>query len=338
MGKQKCLTDREKGQIDILRKEGLSNRKIAQKINRSPNVVDHYVNQGEEYGKNYKGRTVTALTLKEKRKILRVASNSALSTSKIKELANVEASKSTVRRAILSAPHLQRKKLQKKPPINAIRKQNRLNFAKDHMNWGSTTNNDPGDWKFVVFTDEKKFNIDGPDGYNYYFHDLRKEERFLTRHHSREGGVMVWGAITYYGTLELEVVSGKMTGNSYKMMLENKFPKIREIFGPLPWIFQQDNAPVHTAGVVRNWISMQNVETLSWPPYSPDLNIIENVWGWLTRKVYENGRQFETKTELIRSIRAAWSEISLNYLESLYNSMPNRIFDVILQKGGYTKY
>lgn len=102
------------------------------------------------------------------------------------------------------------------------------------MNWGSTTNNDPGDWKFVVFTDEKKFNIDGPDGYNYYFHDLRKEERFLTRHHSREGGVMVWGAITYYGTLELEVVSGKMTGNSYKMMLENKFPKIREIFGPLP--------------------------------------------------------------------------------------------------------
>lgn len=206
------------------------------------------------------------------------------------------------------------------------------------MNWGSTTNNDPGDWKFVVFTDEKKFNIDGPDGYNYYFHDLRKEERFLTRHHSREGGVMVWGAITYYGTLELEVVSGKMTGNSYKMMLENKFSKIREIFGPLPWIFQQDNAPVHTAGVVRNWISMQNVETLSWPPYSPDLNIIENVWGWLTRKVYENGRQFETKTELIRSIRAAWSEISLNYLESLYNSMPNRIFDVILQKGGYTKY
>lgn len=198
------------------------------------------------------------------------------------------------------------------------------------MNWGSTTNNDPGDWKFVVFTDEKKFNIDGPDGYNYYFHDLRKEERFLTRHHSREGGVMVWGAITYYGTLELEVVSSKMTGNSYKMMLENKFPKIREIFGPLPWIFQQDNAPVHTAGVVRNWISMQNVETLSWPPYSPDLNIIENVWGWLTRKVYENGRQFETKTELIRSIRAAWSEISLNYLESIYNSMPNRIFDVIL--------
>lgn len=117
MGKQKCLTDREKGQIGILRKEVLSNRKIAQKINRSPNVVDHYVNQGEEYGKNYKGRTVTALTLKEKRKILRVASNSALSTSKIKELANVEASKSTVRRAILSAPHLQRKKLQKNLPL-----------------------------------------------------------------------------------------------------------------------------------------------------------------------------------------------------------------------------
>jgi len=45
--------------------------------------------------------------------------------------------------------------------------------------------------KTVVFSDEKKFNIDGPDGYNYYFHDIRKEECFLSRHHTCAGGVMV---------------------------------------------------------------------------------------------------------------------------------------------------
>ena len=58
------------------------------------------------------------------------------------------------------------------------------------------------DWRTVVFTAEKKFNLDGPDGYNYYFHDLRKDYRFLNRHHSREGGVLVWGAIMYYATID----------------------------------------------------------------------------------------------------------------------------------------
>ncbi|XP_039968910.1 uncharacterized protein LOC120780715 [Bactrocera tryoni] len=84
-----------------------------------------------------------------------------------------------------------RLKLQKKPPLNDARKELRLNFSREHMAWKS-------DWRYVVFSDEKKFNLEGPDGYNYYFHDLRKEEHHLDRLHSRVGRVMVWGAISYY--------------------------------------------------------------------------------------------------------------------------------------------
>lgn len=62
---------------------------------------------------------------------------------------------------------------------------------------------------------------------------------------------------------------------------------------------------------------------LNWPPYLPALNIIENIWSWLPRKVYEGGKQYETKDDIIVGIKAAWSEISLDYLKSLDESMKN---------------
>lgn len=206
------------------------------------------------------------------------------------------------------------------------------------MTWTVQSDTRLNDWRSVVFTDEKRFNLDGPDGFQYYYHDLRRDELYLSRHHSREGGIMVWGAITFYGTIDLIFIDQKMNGDRFKTLLESVFPKLKDLFGPIPWIFQQDNAPIHNSRVVKSFISSQNVNIMTWPPYSPDLNVIENVWGWLTRKVYEGGKQYEDKETLTADIKRAWSEISLNYIDSLYHSMKDRIYEVITNKGGSTHY
>lgn len=50
------------------------------------------------------------------------------------------------------------------------------------------------------------------------------------------------------------------------------------------WIFQRDNAPIHTSRHTREYMSSKYIRTLPWPARTPDLNIIENVWdGWLER-------------------------------------------------------
>lgn len=129
-----------------------------------------------------------------------------------------------------------------------------------------------------------------------------------------------------------------MNAIRYKELLQNAFPHFSNLFEPLSWTFQQDNAPIHTARIVKKWISDQNVNLMDWPPYSPDLNIIENLWGWLSRKVYQSGRQFEDVDSLKSAIQNAWSEVSLDYLKALYDSVPDRIYEVISNKGGYTHY
>ena len=72
-----------------------------------------------------------------------------------------------------------------------------------------------------------------------------------------------------------------------KPFLKRRFP-IFILFAAIPCVFQKDNAPNHTARVVKEWIQSQNVNILESSLNSPDLNIIENIWGLLSHKVYDS--------------------------------------------------
>ena len=77
---------------------------------------------------------------------------------------------------------------------------------------------------------------------------------------------------------------------------------------------------------------------MEWPARSPDLNPIENLWGYMARRVYAKGRQFRSIRELQKAVLYVWDSIPLQLLKSLVCSMKNRIFDVVLKQGGPTKY
>ena len=73
------------------------------------------------------------------------------------------------------------------------------------------------------------------------------------------------------------------------------------------WFIHQDNAAVHTA--------RQTMAFFRHPACSPDLNPIENLWGWMARYDYRKGKQFVKVNELRDAIIRSWSSIP----PTLYN-------------------
>ena len=44
------------------------------------------------------------------------------------------------------------------------------------------------------------------------------------------------------------------------------------------WFFLWDNDKKHTAKLVKDWLHNNGITQIDYPPYSGDINIIENVW------------------------------------------------------------
>ncbi|GJQ75828.1 hypothetical protein Trydic_g17897 [Trypoxylus dichotomus] len=74
-----------------------------------------------------------------------------------------------------------------------VGREGQLNFARQHIQLREK-------WKKVVFTDEKQFSVDGPDGFQHYWHNLRKEPKVISGRSQGGEGVMVWGPCLFRGS------------------------------------------------------------------------------------------------------------------------------------------
>ena len=104
------------------------------------------------------------------------------------------------------SPNLAYEKRKPAPKLTAAHKEFWLGFGREHSDMGR-------DWKLVIFSDEKKINLDGPDGFQYYWHDLRKGKEILSERKFGGGSVMVWGAFSWKGKSGLAILSGSQNSD-----------------------------------------------------------------------------------------------------------------------------
>ena len=326
MARGSTLTEKECGQILAYNGVGWSQREIASKIKRSQTVVHNFLTDPTTYAAKKRRGMKRQVSKRNERRLIRTASNKIISASKLRQSLSLNISVRRVQQLLHSSPYLKYSKMRKGPWLTKRHMKQRVEWASKHVSWNSN-------WGRVIFSDEKKFNLDGPDGLNYYWHDLRKEKRiFSTRCHGGSS-IMIWAAIFEGGKSQLAILNGNQTAESYVNTLNNFLLPSWPVNFQNDYVFQQDGAAIHTAYLTKHFLLMRNIRVIDWPSHSPDLNPIENVWGLLARMVYADDRTFESKSELQAAIVQAWHELEISTIDKLVNSMQKRCISVILNKG-----
>lgn len=107
-----------------------------------------------------------------------------------------------------------------------------------------------------------------------------QKEMIQTYKKGKDISVMVWGCFWGDGRSDLylldwdfESLKHGYSANSYIEVLDNELARHYQE----GLIFMQDNALIHTANKVKAWFKEQRILVANWPPFSPDLNPIEQL-------------------------------------------------------------
>ena len=184
---------------------------------------------------------------------------------------NVQVSARTVRRRLVQSG-FKTTIAKKKPLLTPRHRQQRLQWAQQHRNWT------PEDWANVVWSDEVPVHLVQTTQRRYVRvrqHQRHQAPVYQPRLQGGGGSCMFWGAFHAQGVLRLYRIRGNLTAAGYVEILQNRLQPF--LLANRGFVFQQDNARPHSARMTQEWLQENGIDTMQWPPNSPDLNPIENV-------------------------------------------------------------
>lgn len=266
--------------------------------------------------------------------------------SELQETAGLDVHPRTIARA-LHERNIYKRLAVKKFKLTEDHARQRLEFAYKYRHWKAE------DWHKVLFSDE--CSVERGTGRVRLWVFRKPNEKFRAPgmidevKKGKDLSQMFWAAVWGTGErtelvmMERDNLGARLgyTRNSYIWALEEGLIPVYEP----GQIFQQDNAPIHTAEDVKEWLERHGIWVLEWPPYSPDLNPIEHIWWRLKQKVFElypelerQGASEEALNNLRSACKEAWRLIGRELIKAVVDSMPRRIEAVIKAIGWQTKY
>jgi transposase len=173
----------------------------------------------------------------------------------------------------------------------------------------------------IVFSDETWLTCNEQTGRRQW---CKRRERPLPRERQARWNIptmMVWAAVGYNYKSPLilfptkHVVNGEL--KPFRLNADLYCDKcLRRVAVALQGkLFQQDGARAHAAKTTREYLAASNIEVLrDFPPYSPDLNMIEPLWKELADRV--GALCPMTLEELKKAARRAWRELPMTVVNA----------------------
>ena len=212
------------------------------------------------------------------------------------------------------------------PPLTAINIQKRIILANNFANIPYIY------FPTFVFSDESTIVVDRDKGGIWRYRGQIPPEGFYEKI-AHPIQVMVWGAIGKGGyRTPLIQCNGHVNAEKYIDILErNKiFENLYNNF-PNGFIWQQDNAPAHVAAITTYYLQRKIGNWVEWPPHSPDLNPIEQLWGYLKSQI--KGMCFNSKEELFNKLSELWDSIPNEIIHNYYSSFKARLQACLQHQG-----
>lgn len=142
--------------------------------------------------------------------------------------------------------------------------------------------------------------IDHRDNYGYAYceegeryHDLKTGQR--------KGRVNMIAALNQKQLFATFTLEGACNRAVFELWLETcLIPELKP-----GQVIIMDNASFHKGGRIEELIQAAGCELLYLPPYSPDLNKIEQSWSWLKSRIRKEIDQHETLREAVEAVLKA---------------------------------
>ena len=162
----------------------------------------------------------------------------------------------------------------------------------------------------------------------------RPGEKIKTERPVEDVKLNCWAGISYRGATSLQIFRENLRATVYQPILERHMPEMQELY-PDGYSFIHDNHQAHAA--VEAWMRNNHLEQEPFPSYSPDLNIIENLWSALKDRVA--GDAPRTENQLVNSLRRNWEILTTSEnLQSYFHSLHTRYLECIEEDGARLPY
>jgi len=341
------LSNEQRGYIIGRMESGVAGPKLAREMQVNVKTIYDTLHRAAELGTT-QSRTRTGaprkITERDKRTIIKEARRDPeITYKKLQEITEVSVTRMTFYR-ILKEQGIKNWLKRKRIKLTEKMAETRLSWARRHMHIN---------WRKVVFSDECSIESGSGHRRGWVFRYTNEAyARQMVEPVSKSGTTsqMIWAAFSAETKSQLYVMTrdplarrNGYTARNYIQILEDQLPIVCP---PESLVFQHDNAPIHKARIVTKWLDNGGYTVIDWPPYSPDMNPIENLWFHLkelTDEVHPGLADIPGSNDTIQeaigeAAEQAWDIMEWYRFEAVIESMPRRIEALINAEGWYTKY